>query len=737
MTTTIDNSRRHFIVGSSAIAAGLAIGFDFPFISSANAAMGSGTTSMAPLSTPEIGVWVVVKPNDEVVVRVVRSEMGQGIVTGLAQLIAEELECDWSKVTYEYPTPLESLKRKNVWGTFHTGGSHSIRHSEQYVRKGGAAARMMLTQAAANAWKVPTKECTVSKGVITHAPTKRTTTFGKVSVAASKLMVPTNIPLKDPKDWKLIGQPVDRIDGTVDKVTGRQVFAIDLDLPGMLIANIRQCPVFGGTVKSFDATAALKMNGVKKVVPVGDNAVAAIADTFWHAKLAMDAVVIDWDKGPNRNVTSASITKVMQDGLASDTALVINSLGDSKKAISIANKKVEATYLFPFLAHATMEPQTASAKWTPNSCEVWAPTQNAQATYAAVLAASDLPADKCNVYKVNLGGGFGRRGSFQDFATQAVLIAKQMPGTPIKLMWTREEDMTHDFYHPQMLCKLTGSFDEKNNLTSLDMRLSGQSILASLNPMALDKNKGIDSMVSEGLDPSGEASLNYTFPNLMIDYAMRNSCVPPGMWRGVNSKQNALFLESFMDELADSVGADPVEFRRKYLTDQRALTVLNAAADGIGWSKPAPAGVHRGIAQVKAFGSYVAAACELSVTNGTDVKIHRIVASIDPSYIVNPAQIERQIAGSFVYGLSALFDEEITINNGAVVQQNFDTFQSMHISQMPKVDVILIQGGGDKWGGVGEPSIAVAAPAVVNAIARATGKRYRTYPLKNSGIKLV
>ena len=737
MTTDLNPSRRHFIVGSSAIAAGLVIGFDFPFISSAHAAMGSGTTSMAALATPEIGIWVVIKPNEDVVVRIVRSEMGQGIVTGLAQLVAEELECDWSKVTYEYPSPLVSLQRKNPWGTFHTGGSHGIRHSEQYVRKGGAAARMMLIQAAANSWNVPVGECAVSKGVITHLPTKRQTTFGKVSVAASKLPVPSNIPLKDPKEWKLIGQPVDRIDGMEDKVTGRQVFAIDLDLPDMLIANIRQCPVFGGTVKSYDATAALKMNGVKKVVPVGNNAVAAIADTFWHAKSAMDAVVINWDNGPNANVTSASITKEMQDGLSANTALVIHSRGDAKKAVASANKKIEATYRFPFLAHATLEPQTASAKWTTNSCEVWAPTQNAQATYAAVIAASDLPAEKCNVYKVNLGGGFGRRGSFQDFATQAVLIAKQMPGTPIKLIWTREEDMSHDFYHPQMMCKLTGSFDEKNNLTGLDMRLSGQSILASLNPAALDKNKGIDSMVSEGLDPKGEASLNYTFPNLMIDYAMRNSCVPTGMWRGVNSKQNTLFLETFMDELADSAGADPVEFRRKYLTDQRALTVLNAAAEGIGWTKPAPAGVHRGIAQVKAFGSYVAAACELSVKNGTDVKIHRIVTAIDPSYIVNPAQVERQIAGSFVYGLSALFDEEITIENGAVVQQNFDTFQSMHIAQMPKVDVILIQGGGSVWGGVGEPSIAVGAPAVVNAIARATGKRYRTYPLKNSGIHLV
>jgi isoquinoline 1-oxidoreductase beta subunit len=732
-----NNSRRNFIIGGSAIATGLVIGFDFSILSEAQAAMGSGTSAMTPLTSPEIGIWVVIKPNDDVVVRIVRSEMGQGTITGLAQLIAEELECDWSKVSYEYPTPLESLKRKNVWGTFHTGGSHSIRKSEQIVRKGGAAARIMLMQAAAKSWGVSIADCSASKGIITHLPTKRTVTFGQVSVAASKLAVPTQIPLKDSKDWKLIGQPVDRIDGVEDKVTGEQIYSIDLNLPGMLSANIRQCPVFGGKVKSFDATKALSLNGVKKVVLVGDNAVAAIADTFWHAKTAMDAVNIVWDEGPNATVTSASILRNMQEGLTAEHAFVGNSNGDVKKAIVNANKKVEATYLFPFLAHTTMEPQTATAKWTPDFCEVWAPTQNAQATYAAVIAASDLPAEKCNVYKVNLGGGFGRRGAFQDFATQAVLIAKQMPGFPIKLIWTREEDVSHDHYHPQMLGKLTGTFDEKNNLTGLDMRLSGQSILAAISPNVLEQNKGMDPMVFEGLTATGEGSFNYAIPNLMIDHAMRNTCVPPGMWRGVNSKQNALFLETFMDELASSVKVDPLEFRRKYLGNQRALTVLNAVADGIGWNKPAPEGVHRGIAQIKAFGSFVAATCELSVQNGKDVKIHRMVVAIDPGYIVNPAQVERQISGSIVYGLSALFEEEITINNGSVVQQNFDTYKSMYLSQMPKVDVILIQGGGSEWGGVGEPPIAVAAPAVVNALASATGKRYRTFPLKNSGINLV
>ncbi len=738
MTTTINTSRRHFVVGSSAIATGLAIGFDFTFMAEANAAMGTGTTSMAPLATPEIGVWVVVKPNDDVVVRIVRSEMGQGTITGLSQMVAEELECDWKKVSYEYPSPAESLARKGVWGSYSTGGSRGIRTSEQYVRKGGAAARMMLIQAAANQWNVPASECMAANSIITHTPSGRKTSFGKVSIAASQLPVPTEVPLKDPKEWKLIGKPVNRIDGVSDKVTGRQVYAIDLKMPGMLIANIKECPVFGGKVKSYDAAKAQNMKGVKKVVQVGDSAVAVVAETFWQAKTALDQVNIVWDNGANGNVSSASIKKMLEEGLTADDAFVHNTNGDVNSALSSASKKIEATYFYPFLNHATLEPQTATAKWTADSCEAWVPTQDGEASLAAVIAASGLPAEKCNVYKVNLGGGFGRRGAFQDYTTQAVNIAKQIPGTPIKLIWTREEDMTQGRYHPVMMCKMTAAIDDKKNVTGLNVRLSGQSILASVRPAVVASNKGKDPLAFQGYEPLGEHAFGYSFDNLTIDHAMRNTHVPPGFWRGVNANQNAIFIETFMDELADATGMDPVEFRRKHMKNYpRNLAVLNAAAEGIGWTKPAAPGVYRGIAQMKAFGSYVAAACELSVTNGTDVKIHRIVAATDPSYVVNPAQIERQVAGSFVYGLSALFEEEITIEKGAVVQKNFDTFNSIRLSQMPKVETILIQGGGSEWGGVGEPTICVAAPAVLNAIYRATGKRYRTVPLKNSGIKLV
>jgi isoquinoline 1-oxidoreductase beta subunit len=707
-------------------------------MSEANAAIGTGTTAMTPLASPEIGVWVVIKPNDDVIVRIVRSEMGQGTITGLAQMVAEELECDWKKVSYDYPSPAENLKRNKVWGSYSTGGSRGIRTSEQYVRKGGAAARIMLVQAAANQWNVPASECVANNSVITHTPSGRKTSFGKVSVAASQLEVPKEVPLKDPKEWKLIGKSVNRIDGTSDKVTGKQIYAIDLKLPGMLTATIKESPVFGSKVKSYDAAKAQSMKGVKKVVQVGDTAVAVVADTFWQAKTALEQVNIIWESSPNDTVSSASIKKMLEEGLNASDTFVGNANGDMNAALSNASKKIEATYFYPFLNHATLEPQTATAKWTTDSCEAWVPTQDGEASLAAVIAASGLPADKCNVYKVNLGGGFGRRGAFQDYTTQAVNIAKQMPGTPVKLIWTREEDMTQGRYHPVMMCKMTAAIDDKKNITGLNMRLSGQSILSAVRPAVVAANKGKDPVVYQGLDQIGEHGITYSFPNLSIDHAMRNTHVPPGFWRGVNVNQNAIFIETFMDEMAEATGIDAVEFRRKHMKEfPRAVAVLNAVADGIGWNKPAAPGVFRGVAQMRSFGSYVAAACELSVKNGNEVKIHRIVAATDPGYIVNPAQVARQVSGSFVYGLSALFEEEITIEKGAVVQKNFDTFGSIRLSQMPPVETIVIQGGGKEWGGVGEPTIAVAAPAVLNAFYRATGKRLRTVPLKNSGIKLV
>src|SRR5213593_2114748 len=516
ITRTPKLNRRSFVIGSAAAGAGLALGLDIPF---------GPTVVRAADGSPEVNAWVVIRPDDTVVIRIARSEMGQGTLTGLAQLVAEELECDWSKVTTEYPTPGQSVKRKRAWGDFSTGGSRGIRDSHQYVREGGATARIMLIQAAANAWNVPASECSAANSVITHKPSGRKTTYGKVAEAAAKLTPPEKPTPKDPTEWKLIGKSVKRRD-TIDKLTGKQVYGFDMKLPGMLNAAIKDCPVFGGKVKSYEAAKVASMPGVKHVVQVGESAVAVVADSWWQAKTALDALPIVWDDGENAKVSSASIAETLKSGLDADQAFVRTQVGDVKAAIAGAAKKVEAVYAYPFQNHAPMEPMNATAKYTPDRCEVWVPTQNGEAAFAVTLAASGLPAEKCEVYKINLGGGFGRRGAFHDYVTQAVLIAKQIPGTPVKLLWTREEDMMHGRYHPVMQCKLVGALDASGNLVGLHLRLSGQSILAAVFPQNLQD--GRDNATFQGLDPSGDFTLGYTVPNLLIDHAMRNTHVPPG-----------------------------------------------------------------------------------------------------------------------------------------------------------------------------------------------------------------
>jgi isoquinoline 1-oxidoreductase beta subunit len=717
-------NRRAFVAGTFAVGGGLAIGLDIP--------LGAGAVRAAD-GSPEVNAWVVIRPDDTVVIRIARSEMGQGTLTGLAQLVAEELECDWSKVTTEYPTPGQNLARNRVWKDFGTGGSRGIRDSHEYVRQGGATAREVLIQAAAQEWRVPASECKAANSIITHTPSGRSSTYGKVAEAAAKLQPPVDVKLKDPKDWKLAGKGVKRLD-TPDKLTGKQVYGIDVKLPGMVNAAIKDCPVFGGKLKSFDAAKVASMPGVKKVVQVGDSAVAVVADTWWHAKTALDALPIDWDEGENAKVSSEYLAGWLKEGLDAEQAFVGNQNGDVRTALAGAAKKVEAVYTYPFQNHAPMEPMNATVRYTPDSCEVWTPTQNGEAALAATAEAAELPVAKCDVHKMLVGGGFGRRVARQDWVTKAVLIAKQIPGTPLKLIWSREEDMLHGQFHPLTQAKLVGGFDAQGNLSALHMRISGQSILSSQRPSALQNGK--DPLVFQGLDASGQFSIGYTIPNLLIDHAMRNPHVPPGFWRGVNVNHNAIYLECFMDELAHATGQDPLEFRRKLMAEHpKHLAVLNAVAAKAGWGKPAVQGVHRGLAQFMGFNSYTAAVAEISMNNDK-LKVHRIVAATDCGTAVNPAQIERQIAGSFVYGLSALFYQECTVKNGRIEQENFDSYPSMRIAAMPHVESIVMPSGGF-WGGVGEPTIAVAAPAVLNAIFAATGKRIRSFPLSKHGIVAV
>ena len=719
-------SRRRFLATALAVGGGLSVGFHVPFAGDANA---------QTASSPEVNAWVVINPDDSVVIRIARSEMGQGTLTGLAQLVAEELECDWSRVRTEFPTPGQNLARKRIWGNFSTGGSRGIRESHDYVRKGGASARIMLVQAAAQGWQVPPSECSVANGVVVHAPSGRSARYGALAAAAARLPVPVDVALKDPKAWKLAGKRLARLD-TVEKTTGALVYGIDLKLPGMLNAAIRDCPVFGGKVRSIDEAAALRRPGVRKVVRVGDSAVAVIADTWWHARGALDALKIEWDEGPHAKASSDGFAQVLKAGLDAGDAVVGNSVGDARAAIDAAPRRLEAVYAYPHQNHATMEPMNATVRWSPERCEVWTPTQNGEAALAAAAEASGLPIERCEVHKLMLGGGFGRRGAVHDWVRQAVLIAKEMPGTPVKLLWSREEDMTHGRYHPVTQCRLRAGIDRDGNVTGLHLRISGQSIVAGIAPQNIRDGK--DPVVFQGLNPPGpEASIGYTFPNLLVDHAMRNPHVPPGFWRGVNLNQNAIYLECFIDEIAHATGRDPLELRRSLMRGHpRHLAVLNAVAERVRWgTAPAP-GIHRGLAQTMGFGSYVAACAEVSVSPEGKLRVHRIVAATDPGHAVNPQQIEAQVEGSFAYGLSAALYGECTVKDGRIEQTNFDTYPVLRMDEMPAVETIVMPSGGF-WGGVGEPTIAVAAPAVLNAIFAATGKRIRELPLRRHSLKRV
>ena len=715
-------SRRGFLAGVAAVAGGASFGFHIPFAEAAE-----------PAFPDEVNAWVVVKPDDTVVIRIARSEMGQGTLTGLAQMVAEELECDWSKVTTEYPTPGENLKRKRVWGAMATGGSRGIRESHQYVREGGAAAREMLIAAAAKGWGVKASECKAANSVITHAASGRSTTYGKVAAEAAKMEPPKQVTLKDPKDWAVIGKSLLRLD-TKPKTDGSQIYGMDLAFPNMLNAAIRDCPVHGGTLKSVNSADAEKEPGVRGVVRVGDSGVAVVADTFWQAKTAADLLEIEWDPGKNGEVSSASLAEWLKEGLDAKEAFVGNKNGDAAKALGSAAKVVEATYSYPFQNHACMEPMNATAIWTEDRCEVWTPTQNGEGALAATIAASGHDASKCDVHKVHLGGGFGRRGATHDWVTQVVEIAKKFPGRHVKLIWTREEDMIHGRFHPLTQCRMRAALNDKGELTGMHMRISGQSIVAAIVPGRLAED-GKDPFVFQGLMASGkEFEIGYSIPNLLIDHAMRNPHLIPGFWRGVNTNPNAIYLECFMDELAHATGQDPLAFRLRLMGNHpKHRAVLQAVADRIGWDKPAPEGVHRGLAQVMGFGAYVAGAAEVSVNDG-ELKIHRIVAATDPGYAVNPQQIEAQVEGSFVYGLSAALWGEMTVEKGRVKEENFNTYRVMKMAEMPAVESILMPSGGF-WGGVGEPTIAVAAPAVLNAVFAATGKRVRNIPLKNTDLK--
>ena len=708
-------SRREFLQASTAVGGGLVLEFAIPAYALAQGAA----------EGPELTAWIVIHPDDRVVIRIARSEMGQGSMTGLAQLVAEELVCDWSKVSTEFASPNEQVKRKRIWGSMSTGGSAGVRTSQEYLRKAGASAREMLVAAAATQWEAPVAECSAESGWVTHGPTGRKVSYGKVAEAASKLQTPKDVKLRDPKDWKIAGKPMKRLE-LADKVAGKPIFGIDVVLPGMMMASIVQCPVFLGKVKSVDSTEAEKMRGVEGVVK-STNFVAVVADNWWRANQAAKKLKIEWDEGEYGKASDATIMASFREGVAASGLPTARVMGDANAALASATKVVEAEYYSPYMSHATMEPMTSTAWFKDDgTLDVWTSTQNGEASMAAASEASGLPLEKCEVHKMMLGGGFGRRGAPQDYVTQSVIIAKQFPGKPVKLVWSREEDIQHGFYRPASLVKMRAALDAQGNMVAMHTKIACPSILALLRPEGIEK--GIDSTAVRTFSDSP-----YTTPNQLVEYAMRNGHVPVGFWRAPGL-QNSFYRECFIDEVAHAAGRDPLEFRLAMLKDgDKNKLVLQAVAKASGYSDALAPGVFRGIAQSDGFGSYTAMVAEVSVKDGV-IKVHRVVLAIDSGYVVNPDTCRAQGEGNVIFNIGSL-TEGHSIKDGRIAESNFHDFRLPGMTQMPqKVEVVFVPTGGF-WGGHGEPGALNVVPAVLNAVFAATGKRVRSLPLKDNDVR--
>ena len=691
-------------------ATGLLIGFYLPECVEALAA-----APAAPEAAVALNAWIHVGTDDLVTILIDKSEMGQSILTGLAMLAAEELECDWKKVRTEF-APADKAYVNPQFGVQGTGGSSATRTSWEPLRRAGAAARMMLLEAAAQKWGVDKSECRAENGAVLHAATKRQLTYGSLAEAAAKLPVPQNVPLKDPKEFRIIGKPAKRLD-TPDKVNGSAQYGIDVRLPGMYYAVVARCPVFGGKVASFDATKAKAVPGVKDVIQISDG-VAVVAGNTWTAMEGRRALEVKWDEGPNSSVSTESISKLLA-GLAAQPGAIGRKEGDVAAGLASAAKKIEAEYEVPFLAHATMEPQNCTAHARADRCDVWAPTQNQTNTQAIAAMITGLDPKAVFVHTTFLGGGFGRR--FEtDFVAEAVEISKAIGG-PVKVTWSREDDIQHDYYRTASHAHFTAGLDADGWPVVWVNTIACPSLMARFGPL----KDNFDRRSVEICD-----SVPYAIPNILVDYQLADVGIPIGFWRSVGASQNGFFLESFIDEIAAAGKKDPYALRRRLLAKSpRHLAALETAAEKAGWGAPLPADRFRGIAVVSSYFGYVAQVIEISVDRkARTLKVHRVVCALDCGRIVNPASIDAQVKSSVVYGLTAALRGAITIERGRVLQKNFNDYQVLRIHEMPVVDVHIIPSE-EAPTGAGEFTLPPVAPALCNAIFAATGNRVRRLPI--------
>jgi isoquinoline 1-oxidoreductase beta subunit len=700
----VNESRRNFLKSSALVGGGLVIGFTLP--AAARLAQAASGTALS--------AYLRIAPDNRITVVCGLSEMGQGVHTAIPMLIAEELEADWSRVAVEQ-AGVDKAFNNPIFGMQATGGSTSVRGHWEPMRKAGAAAREMLVAAAAQAWKVDPAQCRAEKGMVIHKSGKKVS-YGRLANRAAKLPVPTNPKLKNAKEFKLLGRGLKRLD-TPPKVNGKAKFGLDVYLPGMLTAVMARPPVPGGKVVAVNDAKAKAVPGVRQVIqiPMG---VAVLADGFWAAKQGRDALEIQWDHGALASLSSDGISKMLADKAAAGGAAARNE-GDAKSAA--AAKALTAQYEAPYLAHACMEPMNCTAWVRPGEVEIWAGTQSQGPSQGILSQVAGVVPSKVKVNTMYLGGGFGRRFA-PDFTIAATLLSK-ISGKPVKLVYTREDDMQAYFYRPASVARFAGGLDASGRPLSFAATVASPSIMAGSGFMKIPEN-GVDSMAVEGIE-----DCPYDIPNLRVEYARAEPGVQVWFWRSVGHSQNIFFTESFIDEMAAAAGKDPFEFRRGLLGKQpRYRGVLEAAAEKAGWGGPLAAGVHRGIAVAQSFGSYVAEVAEVSVGADGTVKVHRVVCAVDCGMTVNPEIIKRQIESAVVFGLSAALYGKISFKDGRVEQANFDSYPMLRIEEMPKVEVHILPST-EPVGGIGEPGTPPIAPAVTNAIFAATGKRIRSLPI--------